>query len=462
MTSASAPMAPAGGAGIDPKPARSPELPHAHGRGAPVADMPTAGTAFGYLVPEFPDQTHAFFWREITALRRLGARLHLISTRKPPRTSRIAWAEAAAAEAEYLFPGSPRDVLAAVGMLASAMLLGRADPLLREIHRAHRTSGETRRRLVALALAGAELAVVARRERWSHVHVHSCGDSAWVALFAHLLTGLRYSLTAHGPLIDYGGGQDAKWSRAEFGLAITDRLRNEIEHELAGHVPENVAVAAMGIDPVEFMRRRPYRPWTPGTTARIFSCGRLTPSKGHDDLVRALALLVAEGRDVELVIAGEDDEGGTGYRLWLEAFIAASGVEDRVVLLGFVGEDAVRAELARAHVFALASHAEVLGAAIMEAMAMSVPVVVAAEGGLRELVEDRVTGILANAHAPWTFATEIAHLLDRPEVAVGLGVRARDHVSRRYNCARSAATLLHLIEETTRRGLADDTAEREP
>jgi glycosyltransferase involved in cell wall biosynthesis len=455
-------MAPAGG-GIDPKLARSPELPHAHDRGAPAAGMPTSGTAFGYLVPEFPDQRHAFFWREITALRSLGARPHLISTRKPPRTSRTyAWAEAAAAEAEYLFPGSPRDVLAAVGMLASTVLHGRADPLLREIHRAHRASGETRGHLVALALAGAELAVVARREGWSHVHVHSCGDSAWVALFAHLLTGLRYSLTAHGPLADYGSGQDAKWSRAEFGLAITDRLRDEIERELAGHVPEDVAVAPMGIDPVAFMRRRPYRPWTPGTTARIFSCGRLNPTKGHDDLVRALALLVAEGRDVELVIAGEDDEGGTGYHLWLEAFIATSGVEDRVVLLGVVGEDAVRAELARAHVFALASHAEALGAAIMEAMAMSVPVVVAAEAGVRELVEDRVTGILANANAPWTFATEIAHLLDRPEVAIGLGIRARDHVSRRYNCARSAATLLHLIEETTRRSLVADPAEPEP
>src|SRR5688572_15653472 len=113
MTSASAPMAPAGGAGIDPKLPRSAELPDARGRAAPAARIPTAGTAFGYLVPAFPDQRHAFFWREITALRRLGARPHLISTRKPPRTPRThAWAHAAAAEAEYLFPGSPRDMLA--------------------------------------------------------------------------------------------------------------------------------------------------------------------------------------------------------------------------------------------------------------------------------------------------------------------------------------------------------------
>ena len=451
MTSASAHMASPRGAGLDAKRAAGSELSDAQGSGGPVHPDPQAGTAFGYLVPEFPSQAHAVFWREITALRSLGAMPHLISTRKPSKTSRMPpWAEASAAEAEYLFPGSPRNVLAAAGVLTSTMLHGRADRILREIHRAHRDSDEPRARLFALALAGAELAVIARRGRWSHVHVHSCADAAWVALFAHLLTGLRYSLTAHGPLADYGGGQDAKWSHAEFGLAITSRLCDEIERELDGNVPASLAIAPMGIDPVLLTRPVPYEPWRPGTIARIFSCGSLNPSKGYDDLVRAVALLVAEGRDIELVIAGEDDDVGKGYRLWLEAFIAACGVEDRVVLLGAIGEDAVRAELARAHVFALASQDEPLGVAIMEAMAMRVPVVVAAEGGVSELVADRVTGILANAHAPWTFATEIAHLLDRPEIAIELALRARDQVSRRFNSARSAAILLHLIQGTTR------------
>lgn len=423
------------------------ELPHADDEAAPSTRVPAADVTFGYLVPEFPGQTHAFFWREIEALRALGARPHIISTRKPRRDARThAWAEAAASEAQYLFPGSLGTLLAAAWLLVSTILRGRAGPLFREIDRASASSGRGQGRLIALAFAGAELAVLAARGGWRHVHVHSCADSAWVALFAHLLTGLHYSLTAHGPLSDYGGGQGEKWSHAEFGLAITRRLRREIEVELGGSVPTDLAIAPMGIDPGSFARRSPYRPWTPGTTAWIFSCGRLSPSKGHDDLVRALALLVEQGRDVQLVIAGEDEDGGAGYRRWLEAFIAASDVADRVLLLGAVSEDDVRAELERAHAFALASHAEPRGVAIMEAMAMCVPVVVSAEGDVRELVEDRVTGMLANAHAPWTFAGEIAQLLDRPGFAIGLGLCARDHVARNYNSAASAATLLHLIE----------------
>ena len=450
----------AGTGGVVRNTALRSELPHAHQENAPSTRVPAAGATFGYLVPGFPGLTHTLFWREIEALRALGARPHIISTRKPPREARTqAWAAAAASEARYLFPGSLGTLLAAAWLLISTIMRGRAGPLFREINRARAPSGMSRVRLIALAFAGAELAVLAERGGWLHVHVHSCADSAWVALFAHVLTGLRYSMTAHRPLSDYGGGQDEKWSHAAFGLTITRRLRHEIEAELGGSVPAELAIAPMGIDPERFMRRSPYRPWTPGTTAWIFSCGRLNPSKGHDDLVRALALLVEQGLDVQLVIAGEDEDGGVGYRRWLEAFIAASSVADRVVLLGAVPEDGVRAELERAHVFALASHAEPLGVAIMEAMAMCVPVVVSAEGGVRELVDDRVTGMLANAHAPWTFAGEITQLLDRPRFAVELGLYARDHVARKFNSARSAATLLRCVEASL--GSAPGTDERE-
>lgn len=427
--------------------ARWSELPNAEDARAPDPPARSIGTPFGYLVPEFPGQTHAFFWREIRALRALGANPQLISTRRPPRAADPhEWAHRAATETRYLFPGRPLTVLAGAWLLASAALRGRTRALTQEIVRAHDQSGLSRARLVALALAGAELATIARRGGWRHVHVHSCADSAWVALFAHQLTGLHYSLTAHGPLSDYGVGQAAKWAHAEFGLAITNLLRDEIETELDESAPTDLSIAPMGIDPEHFTRRTPYRPWQPGTTARIFSCGRLNQSKGHDDLVRAVALLADAGRDIELIIAGEDDERGAGYRQVLEAQIAASGVADRVVLLGAIPEDGVRAELERAHVFALASHAEPLGVAIMEAMAMRVPVVVSPGGGVSELVEDRVTGFLANARAPWTFAGAIASVLDRPDLAVQLGQNARHRVAARFSSARSAATLLRHIE----------------
>src|SRR3981081_400589 len=59
----------------------------------------------GYLVPEFPSQTHIFFWREIQALRSLGESIFLLSTRRPPsQACRHEFASSVRAETRYLFP----------------------------------------------------------------------------------------------------------------------------------------------------------------------------------------------------------------------------------------------------------------------------------------------------------------------------------------------------------------------
>src|SRR5689334_14141066 len=74
----------------------------------------------GYLVPEWPSQTHAFFWREISALRALGDEITIFSTRRPPDEGcKHAFAGEARESTRYLFP--PR-ALAAGTILASRPL----------------------------------------------------------------------------------------------------------------------------------------------------------------------------------------------------------------------------------------------------------------------------------------------------------------------------------------------------
>ena len=61
----------------------------------------------GYLVPQFPGQTHIFFWREIRHLERLGVRVSILSTRPPPRRLMAhSWTAEAMARTTYL--GAPR------------------------------------------------------------------------------------------------------------------------------------------------------------------------------------------------------------------------------------------------------------------------------------------------------------------------------------------------------------------
>lgn len=410
---------------------------------------------FGYLVPEFPGQTHSFFWREMEALRSLGMEPELISTRRPKGgNASHGWADAAEAETYYLVPPAPTNLVHAALVLLRGLISGRAG-VLRRSARSYsvgrppagglrpRVMGTLRR--ASLLLAAADLVRVARRRGWTHLHVHSCADAAQVALFAHRLSGLPYSLTLHGPLADYGPNQADKWRNATFAVVITKSLLGDIRRQLGSALPGRMEVAPMGVDTTNFRRSAPYEPWTGTGPAWIFSCGRLNPSKGHRDLLAAIRLLADSGIDAHLAIAGEDELGGTGYRLELERMIAELDVGDRVTLLGAVSEEIVRTRLEEAHVFALASHAEPLGVAIMEAMSLSVPVVVTGAGGVPELVQDGQSGLLVPTNDPPRLAAALAKVLHTPDLARQLGAQGRHRVVGEFDSTRGAGTLAQLI-----------------
>lgn len=397
--------------------------------------------AIGYFIPEFPGQTHIFFWRERKKLQALGIQPELVSTRRPlQRLVAHTWSQSAARETAYLFPP-------AAGLVAGALAeLLRAGPrawlrCLRGIASAEAAGVPGRLRLMVLLFLGAELAGLARRRGWRHVHVHSCADTANIAMFASLLSGISYSLTLHGGLHDYGPNQKNKWRHAAFGVVITKKLKAELEALLAGFLPPALALAPMGVDMEALQRSQPYEPWPGAGTFNIFSCGRLNPCKGHDDAVRALALLRSRGIDARLTIAGQDDTAGCAYRKMLDTLIGELQLEGCVRLLGAVAEDVVRQGLEASHAFVLASLHEPLGVAIMEAMAMGLPVVVTREGGVPELVQHEADGLLVDARAPEQIAAALARLAGDPALATRLGAAGRQTVAGRFHSGVSACAI---------------------
>ncbi|ADX75037.1 glycosyltransferase [Pseudarthrobacter phenanthrenivorans Sphe3] len=405
----------------------------------------------GYLVPEFPGQTHGFFWRELGVLKQLGVSPGVVSTRHPGRNaSRNDWGEHAASITPYLASVSVPAFLSCVRELR-ALTPGRLAEVLRHAARMSKVGDRAPRfarprgfitQLVWLAL-GARLSGLAREQDWQHVHVHSCGNAAYIALYARLLSGLPYSLTLHGPLADYGGNQEYKWSNAAFALVITEQLEGQVRQSLRTALP-TVRVAPMGVDVNVFKRSQPYVPWTAPGTFRIFSCGRLNPSKGHDVLLAAVRMLVENGADVQLVIAGEDEAGGRGYRQVIERLIDNMGLQDRVRLLGCVPDKVIRQELSLAHVFTLASHAEPLGVAIMEAMSMGLPVVATAAGGVSELVVPGRTGVLVKSGDPGSLAEGLVQLMGDPLLCANMGQAGRQRATTLFSYRRSAEVLVQM------------------
>ncbi len=387
-------------------------------------------------MPQFPGQTHIFYWRELRALERMGHAVQLLSTRMPP-PGLIShdWSQEAIARTIYLGQVRPAAALRAVAALVPQGLprwIARETPAFA--------------RDVAVTLSAAQaLRTLAQDQQLDHIHVHSCGRAALIAALCSRLGGPDYSLTLHGPLSDYGPGQRFKWSGARFATIITHRLLAQMREALPDALPARLYVRPMGVDTEVLKRSAPYRPPEKGRPVRLFSCGRLNVVKGHQDLMSAVRQLLDQGVDVRLEIAGEDDAGGNGFRKELEAHLRKLRLQDHVKLLGAIDADAVKAKLLDAHVFVLASWHEPLGVAYMEAMSCGVPTIGTDAGGVRELIDDGQSGKLVPPRDPTSLARAIKELAQNPESATRLSAAGRDRVERGFRADLGAQTLVNGI-----------------
>ncbi len=384
----------------------------------------TTPLKIGYLIPQFPGQTHIFFWRECDALGDMNVTTKLFSTRPPP-PGLIAhdWSDQAIALTEYLGKIRPLRALATLLRIPPRVWL-------KDVRREGATLLKD---LLICAAAADQLAQSCKTAGISHVHVHSCGRAALIATLAHHLTGLTYSITLHGPMSDYGVGQRLKWRHAAFATVITRKLRALLPDQLGPDLPDRIIVQPMGVDVDALNRETPYIPAQPDTPIRLFSCGRLNVVKGHQDLMQAVRLLRDRGFDATLEIAGEDDDGGDGYHAELQRHCDALNLQNHVTLLGAVSAETVKQKLLTAHIFALASWHEPLGVAYMEAMACGVPTIATNSGGVPELITDGENGLMVPPKDPAALADAIERIARDSDLAHHLSTTGRDYVV--ANCA---------------------------
>ena len=399
----------------------------------------------GYLIPEFPGQTHNFFWRERNALGEYGIETKIISTKRPPKgIVSTSWADEAISETAYLYPLAHSDIIPIISLI----LKSGPSALLRCLRRIF-TNTELpvigRLRLTLFIPFAAKLALICKSNNCEHVHVHSCADSANIAMLANALSGASYSLTLHNPLNVFGGNQKNKWRYAKFAVVITNKLYNDVNEHLAGFLPSHVEVAPMGVDTVKFCRSLPYVPYDGHETLQILSCGRLNPAKGYIYLIAAIRQLVDAGLNIKLNIAGEDDLGGVGYRNIIEREIKKLDLRSVVNLLGAVSEEQVKNYLNEAHYFILASLEEPLGVVLMEAMSMGVPVIATKSGGVPELVSNRVDGILVEPANSDALAKAVLELVNDQDLTLKLSNSSRRKVLQNFTFRRSAEVIASLL-----------------
>jgi glycosyltransferase involved in cell wall biosynthesis len=170
-----------------------------------------------------------------------------------------------------------------------------------------------------------------------------------------------------------------------------------------------------------------------GTDFIVGCVGRIKlRHKGQEVLVRAAAILKARGLRPKVLIIGTAHPGNKSHLESLEDLIRESGLQDQVILTGEL--DDVRPAYAAMNVLVLASaQPEGLGAVIMEAMAMRVPVIATNIGGPPEVVQDGVTGFLVPPADPEALADKIELLMNDPKLGGRLGHAGLNRVMERFS-----------------------------
>lgn len=389
------------------------------------------------LVPEFPNQTHAFFWREISAIEDAGQPVQIFSTRRPPaKDCPHAFREMATARTHYVFPPNLGSIL--------GPLLRRPARTLRAISYILSLSETSLLgRVTRLALVGAALDLVAacRRHKISHIHIHSCANAAHLGALATILGELNYSLTLHGPLSVYGSDHRDKMARASFVSAVTRQL-SETLRPIRADMPTPVIM--MGVDTNRFAPvSRAVR--TRSDPFRIFTAARLNQTKGHRFALRAMAALrdAKKGPEILYTMAGEGPE-----RAAIEAEIENLGLTQQVTLLGAVAEDTVLEHVRNCDALCLTSigKGEAAPVAVMEAMACGRPVVSSIIGGTPDMISDGVDGLLVDQEDVDAIAAALFHLMDNPEAAEQMGRAARATAEQFFDYKKSANKLLEAIQ----------------
>ncbi|GAA1996869.1 glycosyltransferase family 4 protein [Nakamurella flavida] len=189
---------------------------------------------------------------------------------------------------------------------------------------------------------------------------------------------------------------------------------------------------------------------TPGAgPRRLAIVGRLSPRKGTDVALEAVAALRADGRDVVLDVCGTAFEG---YEWFVDQLHTRAGQPDLAGAVTFSGYvNPVWPALERAEVVLAPSLREPFGNAVVEAQLAARPVVAAAALGHLETVQDDSTGLLVPPGDATAMAAAAARLLDDADLARRLGEHGRTEALRRFSIARYRREVVELLTRAATR-----------
>jgi glycosyltransferase involved in cell wall biosynthesis len=259
-------------------------------------------------------------------------------------------------------------------------------------------------------------------------------------MLCHALGGPPYSFTVHGPEEFDKATEIAleeKIKRAAFLVAISSFGKSQLYRWCDRNQWSKIHEIHCGVD--ELFLKQPYIPVP--DQPRLVCIGRLCEQKGHLLLVEAAGRLAAEGLKFRLVLVGDGP-----LRTQIQAMIAQLGLQDHIEITGWASNSEVQQHILASRAMVLPSFAEGLPVVVMEALALSRPVISTYVAGIPELVEPDTCGWLVPPGSVEALTAAMRAALQLPvEKLEQMGRVGAERVAQRHDAALEASKLAVLF-----------------
>jgi len=392
-----------------------------------------------YLCNLYPAVSHSFVRREIEGVEGAGHQVHRFSIRPAHGDLKD---EADLREAErtevVLQKGVGRLILSALILCAT-----RPANSLRALGAAYRLSGpglKTKAKHAAYWLEAAWLLRRLEELEVEHLHAHFGTNPAAVALITKAFGGPPFSFTVHGPdefdapiALSLGGKIEA----ASLVVAISSYGRSQLMRWSDPRHWEKIKLIRCGLG-ADFLETPAAE--VPRTSTALVCVARLSAQKGLPLLIAACDRLRQAGERFNVTIIGDGE-----LREAIQQEIRRRELQDYVTLAGVCTSSEIRAHLLNAKAFVLPSFAEGLPVVLMEALALSRPVITTSIAGIPELVDEKC-GWLIPAGSEEALAGAMAAALSSPPGKLSSkGAVGRERVHRMHDATQNAQLLVEAI-----------------
>jgi glycosyltransferase involved in cell wall biosynthesis len=270
-----------------------------------------------------------------------------------------------------------------------------------------------------------------------HIHAHFANNAALKAYLLSKFLDVPFSCTGHGSeLLLYPEPYLPELiTDARPFITISNYNKRQLMERYS--LPEDsIVVNYCGIDMEYFKKDVNLRP----EKYTITSVSALKDVKGLKYLIQACKVL--NDRDLPFkcqIIGGGPDHAD------LQELINCNNLSQKVELLGVKSENEIKVYLDNSSIFVLPSLSEGIPVAVMEAMAMRLPVIATNITGLPEIIENGVNGYLVPPKDPEALAEKIIELYKNPGLREKFGKVARKTIEQKFNLQKNITRFEELI-----------------